>query len=364
MGNSLQEYVIRLGAQIDNGGVNQILSLLDSSKLKALGVSAALAAATTAVYKFVESATKKEFEFRQLAKTQNKNVESLRAQNTALKAMGMTLKDIEKDESLKKIYKDISKFNEELELPNMDRALENVRNLQGAFWQLKSVVNYAVQAIGDKVLVNLEMPIKRITQYLGGISGWFKKNFESITSRVATVMSSFARGVLGVFEGFKQIGELVGKLPAGIQAVGSAILAVTALIKSGPIGQLLAVVGLIGDVIRDYENFQWNRENGLKAGDERYVQTMNDALGIWDIFEGNESGQEKFNQIAFKFIDMFTDSLNSAWASQEGQDSLGKMFLGENQQGGIIGGAINFLKDKKVADLCSAFINFITNSIR
>lgn len=368
MGNSLQEYVIRLGAQIDNGGVNQLLALLDSSKLKALGASAAMAAATTAVYKFVKSATEKEFELRKLAKTQNKNVEALRAQNTALKVMGVTLKDVEKDQSLKKIYDDLRKFNSELEMPNMDRALTNVRNLQTAFWKLKSVVNYAVQAIGDKVLINLETPIKRITDSLDHVSDWFKKNFEIITSRVATVMSSFARGVLGVFEGFQKIGEIVGKLPAGIQAAGAAIITVMGFIKSGPIGQLLGLVTLVGDVMRDYENYRWNKDNGNKPGDENYVMTMNDSVGIWDIIEGNDSGYEKFNKIATNIVTKLTAALNNVWSSQEGQESLGKMFLGEGEdgQGGLIGNITKWFKDNKnqVSGLGTAFIGFITNSIR
>lgn len=300
MGNQLAEYIVKLGTQVDNNGFQQVLNLLNSTKMKALGITAAMTAATTAIYKFVEASTKKEFELRKLQKTQQKSIEQLRAQDIALKSMGMTLQEINKDQSLKKIYNDLVKFNKEMEMPNTNKALQNVRELQGAFWRLRSVVNYVVQAIGSKILINMEAPIKRITKGLGNISEWFKKNFEVITSRAAVVLTAFTKGILAVVEGFKKVGELVGKLPAGIKAVGGALIGVIGLLKSGPLGQLLALVTAIGDVIHDYEVYQWNKENGYNRGDKEYVKNLNDIWGIWDVLDGNQTVEEKSSALTEK----------------------------------------------------------------
>ena len=120
--NTLQEYVIALGAQIDNQGVTKALALMDSAKLKALGIAGAIGAATTAIYKFVEAATKREFELERLSKQQSKTVALTRAENSAMQAMGKTMDEINKDQKLKTIYKDITAFNKEIAFPNMIRS--------------------------------------------------------------------------------------------------------------------------------------------------------------------------------------------------------------------------------------------------
>ena len=258
-GSTIQEFVVKLGTQIDNSGFQQMLSLLDSNKLKALGVTAALSAATTAVYKFAESVTKEEFRLRELSKTRGKSIEELRAQETALKAMGKTLQDINKDQDLKKIYNDINETNKALALPNLEGTLQNVRGLQGAFWKLRSIANYAIEWIGTKLLVNLEAPIKRITDKINELSGWLRDNLHSISTKVASYITGFSKGIIGIAEGFETIVGWVSDLPDGIKSIGTAVTVLWALVKSGPIGQILAVVTAIGDVIHDYEVYQWNQ---------------------------------------------------------------------------------------------------------
>ena len=134
----LQEHVVSLIAKVDQSGMTQLLSYLDASKLKSLGMAAAVSGLTTAIYKFVSSVTKEEFALRNMTRTTHKSVEATRAQDTALKSMGMTLKEINRDKELKAIYNDIKKTNEALALPNMKDLLSNVNQLRGAFWKLKS----------------------------------------------------------------------------------------------------------------------------------------------------------------------------------------------------------------------------------
>lgn len=361
--NVVAEYVVRLGSELDNAGVQQILAALDTTKFKALGVTAAITGVTAAVYKFISSATQQEFALKKLATQQKKNAEALNAQQKALNAMGMTLNDIKKDKALKSTYDDIVKFNKELELPNVDHALGKIRELQAAFWKMKSAVNMTIQSIGRQVMINLEDPIKRITGYMNNISDWIKKNFNSITTKVSTVLTAFAKGVIGIGEGFGNIMKLIDKMPSGIKAVGTAIGVVVGLVKSGPIGQILAAITAIGDIIHDYENYQWNKENGYQQGDENYVANLNDKFKIWEDYENQD-----FSGIATKIIQGLTNALNGAWSSQDGQTSLGVIFNGEDGNGGILGSIKGWLeKDENkqsLTELGTAFITFITKSIK
>lgn len=269
----LQEYVIRLSADVDNMGVQKLMSIMDTNKTKALGLTAVLTAATTAVYKWVESATKQEMELDKLAKKQKKSIEQTRAEQEALKQMGMTLDEIKKDKALKEIYDDLVKFNKEMQMPNAANMLGKVRELQSAFWKLKSAVNYLVQSIGAQLLINLEKPIERITNTLGKGANWLKNNLTSIGTKITGYLTAFAKGVIGIAEGVGKIFNWLSQMPEGIKSIAGTIATVFALIKSGPIGQIIALITAAGDLIHDYENSQWNKEN------RENTQLWNDGKG-------------------------------------------------------------------------------------
>ncbi len=321
MPGSLQEYVIRLSSEMDNDGVSKIMDALRKFKNSSFGVTAALTAATTAVYKFVESATKKELQLQSLAKTQKKNIDQVRAEKEALDQMGMALNDIKKDAALKSIYDDLVKFNKEMRMPNAENALTKVRNLQGAFWKLKSAVSYFIQGVGTQVLINLEAPLGRVTDKLNKIAGWVRDNLTHITTTVAKYMTAFSKGIIGIFEGVERIFEFVQKLPDGVKGVATAIAALFAIIKSGPIGWLIAAISTIGDLIHDFENYQYNKQHGFQKGDEGYVNNLNDVIAIWDaIDDANKTGIEKASTVGTLLLNAIAEGIRAIPADRLGEE--------------------------------------------
>lgn len=303
-GNALQEYVIRLSADLDNSGVQQLLSYMDSTRLKALGLTAAITGITTAIYKFASATVEKEFELQKLAKTQHKTTMAINASNTALKAMGMTLQEVNKDKYLKGVYENLKKINEEMELPNADRALEKVKKLRSAFWQLKDVLNYAIQHIGRQFLINMERPIERITGGLDDISSWVRNNLNSISAKVSSVLTAFSKGVFGIGETIGFIFQKVAELPDNIKLIGVALAGVFAFTNMGPLGRILTLIGLIGDVIHDKDVWDFNKENGTD------IET---AYGdIWEIAAGEGSTREKASKIATRVFEGIEDGLKDA----------------------------------------------------
>lgn len=358
-GDVMQEYVVKLGTIIDNEGVNRILSFFDSSKLKALGLTAAIAGATTAIYKFVEASTQREFELAKLAKQQHKSLQLTRAENNAMQAMGKTMAEINKDQNLKKIYKDIVAFNKELELPDARDALDKVRNLEGAFMKLKATINTAVQWVNSQILINLERPIERLTGKTQSISEWLRDNMKDYAPKIATVLSGFARGVMGVFEAGGKLLEWLNALPPAIKNVGIMIVWLLALFKGGTIGRIFALITLIGDVMRDYDNYQWNKENN---GD---VHTLGD--GIWGVLEDETlSATEKASQIAHNVVEMLSTALDSAFTDFNMQDIFGEGAEGEDK--GIIGKIAEWFDNEQnqesLSKLGTSILGFITRGIR
>ncbi len=340
----LQEYVLRLSTDVDNVGVQKLFSLLDTNKMKALGLTAALTAATTAVYKWVESATKEEIALQKLSKEKHKSIEQTRAEQEALKQMGMTLNDIKKDKALKSIYDDLVKFNKEMQMPNAAHAIGKVRELQGAFWKLKSAVSYLVQSIGSQLLINLEKPIERITNKLNKGANWIKNNLTSIGTKITGYLTAFSKGIIGIVEGVGKIFNWLGQMPEGIKSIAGTLATVFALIKSGPIGQIFALITAAGDLIHDFENSQWNKEN------KENTTIWNDGKGgwtdkktefgayqvplmyenLWNFLE-NDTGtlREKAKTITLSILEGikdalagFTDTLNNGQGLTEWLESL------------------------------------------
>ncbi len=357
--NPAIEYVVKLGTAIDNEGINQILSFFTSSKMKALGLTAAITGATTAIYKFVEASTKREFELAKLAKQQHKSLQLTRAENNAMKAMGKTMAEINKDQNLKKIYKDIVAFNKELKLPDARQALDKVRELEGAFMKVKATINTAVQWINSQILINLERPIDRITGKTQGIAEWLRDNMKNYAPKIATVLSDFARGVMGVFEAGGKLLEWLNDLPPAIKNVGTMVLWLIALFKGGTIGRIFALITLIGDVMRDYDNYQWNKENN---GD---VHTLGD--GVWGVLEDETlSGEEKASRIARNVVSMISSALDKAFTDFNMNDIFGEGSEGDKK--GIIGKISEWFDNEQnqesLSKLGSSILGFITRGIR
>ena len=357
-GDVMQEYVVKLGTIIDNEGVNQILSFFDSSKMKALGLTAAIAGATTAIYKFVEASTKREFELAKLAKQQHKSIQLTRAENNAMQAMGKTMAEINKDENLKKIYKDIVAFNKELQLPDAKHALDTVRNLEGAFMKLKATINTAVQWINSQILINLERPLERLTGKTQGITEWLRENMKNYAPKIATVLSDFARGVMGIVDVGAKLLEWLNNLPPAIKNVGIMVLWFLALFKGGTIGQILSLIGLVGDVLRDKDNYDWNKEH---PGEE--VPTLGDQ--IWGVLEDESlTAEEKASKIATNTLALLSHAMNEAFADENVMSSL--FGDGSNGGGGLFAGILNWIDSNNdvIIRFFGSAVNMITRGLR
>ena len=332
-GMLLQELVISLGVKADWSDMNKVLSYLNSSTVKTAALGKGLVNAGKAMYNFIKTNVQAEQSFASLARTQNKSLETVRAEQNALKAMGKTMSEVSKDPALKTIYNDIVKVNKSLALPDMKGAMAMISQLQGAFYQLKSVISYATQWINYHILANLQEPIQRITDYLKKISDFIRNDINGFSSKIASYMTAFSKGLLGIVELGVKIVEWVEKLPSGIKAASTAIVGVFALLKSGPLGQLLAVITAVGGLIDDYENYQWNKN--APEGEKVDVAFG----GIWEVLDADDKSiSEKATEIGSLLVGKISESVEgngvvlgalggTLISSVFGSDALSKIVL-------------------------------------
>lgn len=392
----VQSFVGRLdsfGAKL-----KQVLRLKGSLGETMLVLSGVFSLAATASYKFVKSVASAEMELEKLAKREHKTVEQTRASQIALETMGKTMADIKADQELKKSYDELVKINEQMALPNMSDALSAVKGLRSAFWQLKDTAKYALDWIGARVLQNLEYPIKRITDKLSGVGKWLRNNLDSVTMKISSGITAFIKGIEGLVEGVTKILQMVDQLDPNIRKLGGAILFIMGLIKSGPLGQILALVTAIGGVIDDAENYRYNQEHGLTSDapfgrdangramteDEaiaaaaggtvhRYVETA--FTRIWDIIFGaageGMSAQERMNATLDTIFGGITTRLDDFTQSLREFDLfemlVGSAEEGRNQREGFLSRLSTWLGTEggidKVHDLLRSLFTAISSAL-
>ena len=399
--NVISEYVVRLGAEMDNNGLNQLLGAIDTTKFKAAGLTAVIGALTTGIYKFISAMTQQQFEMEKLARQKDKSIQQTRAEQLALKSMGKTLKEINDDKALKTMYDDLVKFNKELETTNADKAYASVRKLQEAFYKLKSAVNYVLVQIGNQVLTNLEAPMNRIGNKLSSAAEWIKKNLTSVAAKISTYITAFAKGIIGITEAIGKITKWISEMPTGIKAIGSAIGVVIMLLNSGPIGKIIAAITLIGDIIHDYENYQWNKANmekpevwfteeGGATGDINKAakrmspngdmvavpyQILTGLDTVWDAWDsGNPAGA--FGDLGASLgtaigegLNTLLDTINQALDEEGTSGTIGSQII-QTIEGivigvvNLIGNAVSSIEWTKVADAMGKIVHWIFKIIK
>lgn len=296
--NAGKEYMISLGVDMDTQALNKMLQFLTSGKLKAVAMAGAFQAASKALYKYLKSSYDTELEMQKMAKTQHKSVETIRAQQNALKAMGKTMQEVSKDPALKAMYNDLVKANKAMALPDMRGGISLLRQLQSSFYELRAAVRYSMQWINYHMLANLKEPIQRITAFFKQVAEFIRKDINGLTAKLASYLTAFTKGLLGIVEMSVKIADWVHKLPDGIKSAGLAISAVFALLKSGPIGQIMAVITAVGGLIDDYENWQWNKANP----DAEQVAVA--FPSIWELLDSDDP--EKMSKISGMVFEALT----------------------------------------------------------
>lgn len=362
LGGVIGEYTISLGATLDMQSLNKMLQFLTSGKLKAAAMAGAFQAASKALYKYLKSSYDTELEMQKMAKTQHKSVETIRAQQNALKAMGKTMQEVSKDPALKAMYNDLVKANKAMALPDMRGGISLLRQLQASFYELRAAVRYSMQWINYHMLANLKEPIQRITAFFKQVAEFIRKDINGLTAKLASYLTAFTKGLLGIVEMSVKIADWVHKLPDGIKSAGLAITAVFALLKSGPLGQIMAVITAVGGLIDDYENWKWNKANPdaeqvaiafpsiWELLDSDDPEKMSKISGM--VFDAITGGADKFAVDLPKWVEDNRDKIIEA-GKNAGNILAGAIDLASNIISGIIGAAVTLASDPAFLDACA-----------
>ena len=269
-GNTLAEYLVSLGVKVDEAGFRKVQNTLFSTKATILGISAALVAMTVGIAKASQSLTDSQQKFEDMAKAGKKSAESIAQQEIALKAMGKTLSEINKNERLKKTFKELKDIGKSIGMPTAGAGRQQVQGLMAELEKLKVTSTYALHHINNVFLEKLAGPLSMIKDDLEDLRKKIMLNMPKISQVVGGFLSKFLQVMLNTGRSVKDLIGWINDLPVAIKILVGAFAGMWGVMKASPIFWLLG--GLMSLMLL-LDDFQIYKKGGKSAlGD------------IWEMF--------------------------------------------------------------------------------
>lgn len=273
---TIREYLVSLGAEVDNKSFGKFNAALKGAGKTVLGFGAAIAALMTMVAKTSISLDKTTQSYEKMAKEQHKTTEEIRAQQTALKIMGKTLKEVNASKELKAQYDELKKIGKEMQLPGVGAGEKSLRGFLQDIEKLRMVSTYALNMINHEFLAKIRAPLEQVRKRLNGFTERLKYEMPRIVSTVSGFFSGLFRLAMAGVQG---IADLIGKfdkLPDSIKLAGEALLVAFGLSKLGPVALLIGGITTILLLLEDYQT--WLRGGDAALG--KLWESMKDGTAV------------------------------------------------------------------------------------
>lgn len=335
MDETLKQYLVKIGWNLDLMGYNNLLSMLSrlSSRFNDSGnymvnsfakaatlMIGSIVGVTKASWELVESVANADLKTETLARKLWTTEENARSLASSLDALDMSYEDLffTTEEQYNRFLQ-LNALGKTLEAPaELDETLRKVRDIQFEFSKMRMIAQYGTRWVVYFLGQYLGGDIDTLHSKLQSLNDWFIENMPKIADKIAYALSIAIRFFKALFELIKTLGSVAVDVfermgSSGVKAIG-AIAGAFAILKSGPVGWFIAALALIVLLLDDF--FTWKR------GGISYF----DWSGFADVFEamGDKLGDasEKFGDLTEKFGQLM-DKINA----KEGVMKLLEWFL-------------------------------------
>ena len=262
MAATLREYLVSLGAEVDQKSFNKFKAALAGSAKTVASVTGVLAALTAVLVKTSLSLDDTTQKYEAMSKQAHKTTEEIRAQETALKVLGKTMDEVKADERLKEQYENLSNLAKQMSLPGASKGVLSLRKMVDTVNELRVVGAYAMQWINHYMLNRIKAPMDEMRRGLDRIKTDLKVNLPTWTKRIGDFLGNFLRLVGAGANGIKDVIKLVKQLPDGIKQIGAAIAGAFTMSQMGGLGWALTGLGALLMLLDDFYTY---KRGGLSA---------------------------------------------------------------------------------------------------
>lgn len=275
MSNILEEYLVRIGAEVDKDAfagaakaINNLSGMLGKlgSILKYGAIFAGLAKVTEAVIDNIKAVASADLEYQKLAQSMWVTKDTAKTLSVVLKTMGASQEDVAWVPELREQFFRLRQEMAELSTPaDADGQLAWIREIGYDVQSLQLKLKMFKEWVGYYLIKELQPYIKEFQEFIRWLNDKFGKNLPALARKVASVLASVVRVAMSLVKALKWLFEgiynFIDALPSKTKALVAVFAVVGAAIMAGPFGLMMMAIGTALIMLEDFFGYLEGRES-------------------------------------------------------------------------------------------------------
>lgn len=275
MSNILEEYLVRIGAEVDKdafAGAAQAISKLSGmlgklgTILKYGGIFVGLAKVTEAVIDNIKAVAGADLEYQKLAQSMWVTKDTAKTLSVVLKTMGASQEDVAWVPELREQFFRLRQEMSELSTPaDADGQLAWIREIGYDVQSLQLKLKMFKEWVVYYLIKELQPYIKEFQEFIRWLNDKFGKSLPALARKVASVLASVVRVAMSLVKALKWVFEgiynFIDALPSKTKALVAVFAVVGAAIMAGPFGLMMMGIGTALIMLEDFLGYLEGRES-------------------------------------------------------------------------------------------------------
>lgn len=275
MSNILEEYLVRIGAEVDKdafAGAAQAISKLSGmlgklgTILKYGGIFVGLAKVTEAVIDNIKAVASADLEYQKLAQSMWVTKDTAKTLSVVLKTMGASQEDVAWVPELREQFFRLRQEMAELSTPaDADGQLAWIREMGYDVQSLQLKLKMFKEWVVYYLIKELQPYIKEFQEFIRWLNDKFGKSLPALARKVASVLASVVRVAMSLVKALKWVFEgiynFIDALPSKTKALVAVFAVVGAAIMAGPFGLMMMAIGTALIMLEDFFGYLEGRES-------------------------------------------------------------------------------------------------------
>ena len=275
MSNILEEYLVRIGAEVDKdafAGAAQAISKLSGmlgklgTILKYGGIFVGLAKVTEAVIDNIKAVASADLEYQKLAQSMWVTKDTAKTLSVVLKTMGASQEDVAWVPELREQFFRLRQEMAELSTPaDADGQLAWIREIGYDVQSLQLKLKMFKEWVVYYLIKELQPYIKEFQEFIRWLNDKFGKSLPALARKVASVLASVVRVAMSLVKALKWVFEgiynFIDALPSKTKALVAVFAVVGAAIMAGPFGLMMMAIGTALIILEDFFGYLEGRES-------------------------------------------------------------------------------------------------------
>lgn len=275
MSNILEEYLVRIGAEVDKDAfagaakaINNLSGMLGKlgSILKYGAIFAGLAKVTEAVIDNIKAVASADLEYQKLAQAMWVTKDTAKTLSVVLKTMGASQEDVAWVPELREQFFRLRQEMAELSTPaDADNQLAWIREIGYDVQSLQLKLKMFKEWVVYYLIKELQPYIKEFQEFIRWLNDKFGKNLPALARKIASVLASVVRVTMSLVKALKWLFEgtydFIDALPSKTKALVAVFAVVGAAIMAGPFGLMMMAIGTALIMLEDFFGYLEGRES-------------------------------------------------------------------------------------------------------